>query len=155
MSFTVALLLAAAAAIYPGLSILAGYIGGNAFPLPLSPVQEADALSKMRSGDGVARAQLIEHNLRLVAHVVKKFGNTSEEPDDLISIGTVGLIKAIDTFNAEKNVRLATYAARCIENESSMRGPLREFFPIERSPWVGPVLHLSKYFPWPVQEACL
>lgn len=130
MSFTLALLLALAAAVFPGLSLLSGYIGGNAFPQPLSPPDEADALAKMKAGDTMARAQLIEHNLRLVAHVVKKFNNTSEEPDDLISIGTVGLIKAIDTFDADKNVRLATYAARCIENESAPPTPARGSFPI-------------------------
>ena len=71
----------------------------------------------MQGGSLEARALLIEHNLRLVAHVVKKFSNTGEDPDDLISTGTVGLIKAIDSFNPDRGVRLATYAARCIEND--------------------------------------
>jgi RNA polymerase sporulation-specific sigma factor len=114
---SLALLLAILFGAVPSLALLAGYIGGNAFPKPLSPAEEATALAAMRAGDERARARLIEHNLRLVAHVVKKFDNTGEDGDDLISIGTVGLIKAIDTFNPDKNVRLATYAARCIENE--------------------------------------
>jgi RNA polymerase sporulation-specific sigma factor len=101
----------------PGLWLLVAYIGGNAFPQPLPPPEEARQLRRMRAGSLEARSVLIEHNLRLVAHVVKKFSNTGEDPDDLISTGTVGLIKAIDTFNPDKGVRLATYAARCIEND--------------------------------------
>lgn len=99
---------------------LAGYIGGNAFPQPLSEEEERQALEKLKSGDRDARQQLIEHNLRLVAHVVKKYHSNGEDPDDLISIGTVGLIKGIDSFNPAKGVRLATYCARCIENEVLM-----------------------------------
>lgn len=99
---------------------LAGYIGGNAFPQPLSEVEEKDVLDRLREGDQEARRILIEHNLRLVAHVVKKYNNVSEDPDDLISIGTVGLIKGIDSFDPDKGVRLATYCARCIENEVLM-----------------------------------
>ncbi len=77
-------------------------------------------LQGMREGDSYCRNRLIEHNLRLVAHVVKKYSNSTYEPDDLISIGTIGLIKAIDSFNQEKGIRLATYASRCIENELLM-----------------------------------
>jgi RNA polymerase sporulation-specific sigma factor len=117
---SLAVLLAILFGAVPSLWMLAGYIGGNAFPKPLGSVEEAAALEAMSRGDETARARLIEHNLRLVAHVVKKFDNTGEDGDDLISIGTVGLIKAIDTFNPLKNVRLATYAARCIENEILM-----------------------------------
>lgn len=114
---SLALLLALLAGMVPSLWVLTGYIGGNAFPQPLSMREEARQLHRLKSGSKDARRVLIEHNLRLVAHVVKKFDNTGEDPDDLISIGSVGLIKAIDTFKPEKGVRLATYAARCIENE--------------------------------------
>lgn len=99
---------------------LAGYIGGNAFPPQLSPEDEKRLLNLMQDGGFDARQRLIEHNLRLVAHVVKKYHNAGEEPDDLISIGTVGLIKGIDSFDPDKGVRLATYCARCIENEVLM-----------------------------------
>ncbi|MBX5466500.1 MAG: RNA polymerase sporulation sigma factor SigK [Firmicutes bacterium] len=99
---------------------LVGYLGGNAFPQPLSAEEEAEAIEAMARGDKEARRRLIEHNLRLVAHVVKKYANTGEEQDDLISIGTVGLIKGLDTYDAQKGVRLATYCARCIENELLM-----------------------------------
>lgn len=103
-----------------GMVWLAGYIGGNAFPNPLSEQDERIALLRMSQGDLDARRKLIEHNLRLVAHVVKKYGRTGEDQDDLISIGTIGLIKGVDTFNPAKGVRLATYCARCIENEVLM-----------------------------------
>lgn len=93
----------------------------GSFPKPLSPEQEAELLRKMQQeGDEKARAQLIEHNLRLVAHIVKKYYAASAEQDDLISIGTIGLIKAVSTFRADKSIRLATYASRCIENELLM-----------------------------------
>ena len=103
-----------------GVWLLVGYLSGNAFPQPLSEAEEADALRSLRAGDSRARQMLIERNLRLVAHIVKKFDNTGEDTDDLISIGTVGLIKGIDTFNPDRGTRLATYAARCIENEILM-----------------------------------
>lgn len=104
-----------------GLTVLAAYIvNNNAFPQPLSEEEEARYLEELRQGSEQARTVLIERNLRLVAHIVKKFDNTGEDSDDLISIGTVGLIKAIATFNAGKGTRLATYAARCIENEVLM-----------------------------------
>jgi len=92
----------------------------QSFPQPLSTQEEEQMLQRMREGDSSCRNRLIEHNLRLVAHVVKKYSNTSYETDDLISIGTIGLIKAIDSFNQEKGIRLATYASRCIENELLM-----------------------------------
>lgn len=88
----------------------------QSFPQPLSVQEEEAMLQGMKNGDKVCRNRLIEHNLRLVAHVVKKYSNSTYEADDLISIGTIGLIKAIDTFNQEKGIRLATYASRCIEN---------------------------------------
>lgn len=117
MSLSLVLLLAG---LIQGALWLAGYLGGNAFPQPLSPEEEAEALEAMARGDQSARQRLIEHNLRLVAHVVKKYSNTGEDQDDLISIGTVGLIKGLDTYDAHKGVRLATYCARCIENELLM-----------------------------------
>ena len=94
-------------------------LSGSSFPNPLTEKEEAYYLEKMKSGDEEARNILIEHNLRLVAHIAKKYSD-SEDPDDLISIGTIGLIKGINSFNAEKKTRLATYAARCVENEILM-----------------------------------
>lgn len=105
-------------AILRTLMVMAGYVtNSSTFPQPLTEPDEKRYLTKLQSGDEEARAVLIERNLRLVAHIVKKFDNTGEETDDLISIGTVGLIKAIGTFKPDKGTRLATYAARCIENE--------------------------------------
>ncbi|MBQ9859117.1 MAG: RNA polymerase sporulation sigma factor SigK [Clostridia bacterium] len=95
-------------------------LGSGSFPKPLSAEEERAALGAMRRGDRTARQKLIEHNLRLVAHIIKKHYAASREQDDLISIGTVGLIKAVDTFDETKGPRLATYASRCIENEILM-----------------------------------
>ena len=92
----------------------------GAFPRPLTAEEENELLEKSQNGDVDARNTLIEHNLRLVAHIVKKYYATGADQDDLISIGTVGLIKAVSTFKSDKNIRLATYAARCIENEILM-----------------------------------
>lgn len=103
-----------------GVMLVAAYVSNNVFPQPLSRSEEARLLKEMADGKSDARNVLVEHNLRLVAHIVKKFDNTGEDSDDLISIGTIGLIKAINTFNPDKNTRLATYAARCIENEILM-----------------------------------
>lgn len=111
---------AAAAWLLDGFLVAAAYISNSVFPQPLPPDEEARLLERMADGDADARNLLVEHNLRLVAHIVKKFDNTGEDADDLISIGTIGLIKAINTFDAGKNTRLATYAARCIENEILM-----------------------------------
>ena len=94
--------------------------GAGAFPAPLSAAKEAELLEKSQNGDIEARNTLIEHNLRLVAHIVKKYYSNSGDQDDLISIGTIGLIKAVSTFKSDKGIRLATYAARCIENEILM-----------------------------------
>ena len=94
--------------------------GAGSFPPPLSAEREAELLEKSRGGDDGARNELIEHNLRLVAHIVKKYYNTGADQDDMISIGTIGLIKAVSTFNADKGIHLATYASRCIENEILM-----------------------------------
>ena len=90
------------------------------FPKPLTAKEEKEYLRKYQEGDMEAKRILIERNLRLVAHVVKKYQGSEEENDDLISIGTIGLIKAVSTFDSGKNNRLATYAARCIENELLM-----------------------------------
>lgn len=94
--------------------------GAGAFPAPLKPEEEAILLQKTQEGNFEARNRLIEHNLRLVAHIVKKYYATGAESDDLISIGTIGLIKAVSTFKTDKNIKFATYAARCIENEILM-----------------------------------
>ena len=92
----------------------------NSFPKPLSSAKEKDLLIKMKNGDTNARSTLIEHNLRLVSHIIKKYYANYDEQEDLVSIGTIGLIKAIDSFDCDKGVRLATYAARCVENEILM-----------------------------------
>lgn len=102
------------------LVLLTGYMTQNAFPQPLDEAEEARCLERLQQGDLDARDELIRHNLRLVAHIAKKFEGTSEEQDDLISIGTIGLIKGINTFKPDKKVKLATYAARCVENEILM-----------------------------------
>ncbi len=107
--------------LFEGVTFLVGYISSQSvFPPPLSPEREAELLEEAEKGSEEARNTLIERNLRLVAHIVKKFDNTGEDTDDLISIGTIGLIKGINTFDRSKNTRLATYAARCIENEILM-----------------------------------
>lgn len=108
-------------ALIKGLTVLAGYLSGSGtFPQPLNEKEEAAYLARLKKGEPEARDVLVERNLRLVAHICKKFDNTGEDPDDLISIGTLGLIKAIRTFDPDKGTRLATYAARCIENEILM-----------------------------------
>ncbi|MUV39554.1 RNA polymerase sigma-K factor [Lentibacillus sp. JNUCC-1] len=96
------------------------YVKNHVFPQPLPPEEEADCIKKMQAGDHDARNKLIEHNLRLVAHIVKKFDNTGEDTEDLISIGTIGLIKGVESYSPDKGTKLATYAARCIENEILM-----------------------------------
>ena len=93
---------------------------GASFPKPLTPAQEMYYLEKFEAGDMEARDLLIERNLRLVAHVIKKYYANTSDQDDLISIGTIGLIKGVDTYNQCKGTKLATYAARCIENEILM-----------------------------------
>lgn len=100
---------------------LVGYVTNyNLFPEPLSPKEEAIYLEKYQSGDESAKKVLIERNLRLVAHIAKKYTNSQAEQEDIISIGTIGLIKGINSFKCNKGVRLATYVARCIENEILM-----------------------------------
>lgn len=107
-------------ALIKGGILLFGYLTNQVFPQPLSEEEEKNYLQCFKKGDEEARNRLIEHNLRLVAHVVRKYENSGEDMEDLISIGTIGLIKAINTFDEDKGVRLATYAARCIENEVLM-----------------------------------
>ena len=102
---------------------LLSYVSNNAntFPRPLSAKEERECLVRLKEGDQSAKDTLIEHNLRLVAHIAKKYTQTpGSDSDDIISIGTIGLIKAIQSFDPDKNARLATYAARCIENEVLM-----------------------------------
>ena len=94
---------------------LALHLSPSRFPQPLSPRQEAAAFAAMAQGDAAARDRLIRHNLRLVAHIAKKY-YAAEDQEDLLSIGTIGLIKGISTFDPSKGARLATYAARCVEN---------------------------------------
>lgn len=113
-------LFTAIALICKDLMLFVSYIKNNAFPQPLSEKEEEENLQRMANGDPKARNVLIEHNLRLVAHIVKKFENTNEDTEDLISIGTIGLIKAIESYRGNKGTKLATYAARCIENEILM-----------------------------------
>ncbi len=97
------------------------YIGGSdTLPAPLSRDKELLLVRKLADGDFEVRQKLIEHNLRLVVYIAKRFENTGINVEDLISIGTIGLIKAVNTFNADKNIKLATYASRCIENEILM-----------------------------------
>ena len=107
--------------LFGGIFAFAGHItGGSSFPEPLSPEKEKDCIARLEAGDAEARRLLIEHNLRLVAHIAKKYTTPKRDADDVISIGVVGLIKAVSTFNSQKGNTLATYAARCIENEILM-----------------------------------
>ncbi len=116
------MLVSALTALFAGVTflILRTQITCGSFPPPLSAEEEKKCLERFASGDTAAREALISHNLRLVAHIVKKYYTLPTEQDDLISIGTIGLIKAIDTYQKDKSARLSTYAARCIENEILM-----------------------------------
>lgn len=102
------------------ISLILGIEDGGSFPPPLSKDEEEVAFSKMRSGDSSARDVLIERNLRLVSHIIKKYYATYESPEELISVGSMGLVKAVDSFNPSYNTRFATYAARCVQNEILM-----------------------------------
>ena len=104
--------------IFKSLYFLTGSYSINVFPEPLNSIEEEKNILLMESGDNKARTKLIEHNLRLVAHIVKKYD--AKDTDDLISIGTIGLIKGIDSFNSNKNIKLTTYCAKCIQNEILM-----------------------------------
>lgn len=114
--------------IIKGFLVGTGSYGSKTFPDPLSKIEEEELIKKMLNNDKDARNKLIEHNLRLVAHIVKKYDNGKEDIDDLISIGTIGLIKGIDTFSNLNGTRLTTYAARCIENAHlTLRNTLQYF----------------------------
>lgn len=102
--------------IFQDLHIFCAAYSNNIFPDPLTKEEEEEYIQKTRSGDKFARDKLIEHNLRLVAHIVKKYEHKKDDEDDLISIGTIGLIKGIDSYSKSHNTRLTTYVARCIEN---------------------------------------
>ncbi len=106
--------------IFKNFYLLIAAYSNNVFPEPLGKEEENELINKMKLGDIDARNKLIEHNLRLVAHIVKKYDYKKEEVDDLISIGTIGLIKGIDSFSYKHGTRLTTYAAKCIENEILM-----------------------------------
>lgn len=119
-------IIAALSLVFKELLVFVAYVKNNAFPQPLQDTEEEKYLRLMAKGDPYARNKLIEHNLRLVAHIVKKFENTGEDSEDLISIGTIGLIKAIESYQVDKGTKLATYAARCIENEIVMSKEYQE-----------------------------
>lgn len=106
--------------ILKGLSLFSGSYSVNVFPDPLTSEEEEECIKGMLSGDMECRNKLIEHNLRLVAHIVKKFDAKGSMTDDLISIGTIGLIKGIDSYEPNKNTKITTYAARCVQNEILM-----------------------------------
>nr|WP_081410814.1 RNA polymerase sporulation sigma factor SigK [Desulfotruncus alcoholivorax] len=110
----------AVASLINGIMLLLSYVAQNSFPKPLTEEEEQEYLERLAKGDDNAREVLIERNLRLVAHIIKKFDGSGDDFDDLISIGTIGLIKAVNTFNGNKSSRLATYASKCIENEILM-----------------------------------
>ena len=118
--------------------------GAGSFPAPLSAKRETELLEKATKGDIDAKNKLIEHNLRLVAHITKKYYTAGCEQDDLISIGTIGLIKAVETFKADKGIRLATYAARCIENATLS----------QMSFWLPKELHIGKS-PHRLRKICI
>lgn len=127
------------------------YIGGSDYlPPPLDRAAEAEAIAALAQGEALARQTLIEHNLRLVVYIARRFENTGVNLEDLISIGTIGLIKAVGTFRSDKNIKLATYASRCIENEilmylrklSSRRGEISFDEPLNTD-WDGNELLLS------------
>ena len=101
--------------------VLALHLEAGSFPRPLSPQEEIRTFAALRAGDSSAREKLIRHNLRLVAHIAKKYYALPSEQDDLISIGTIGLMKAVDTFDSTRRARFSTYASRCIENELRMQ----------------------------------
>ena len=106
--------------------LLSLHLSGGSFPRPLSAQEEKKYVERMLAGDIEARNVLVEHNLRLVAHIAKKYYTQSDEQDDLISIGTIGLIKGVSSYRPEKGTRLATYAAKCVEN--AIRSRMRLWF---------------------------
>ena len=107
--------------VFKEISVFVGYLKNGAYPLPLSKEEEDYYVDQLFNGDKVlGRKKLIEHNLRLVVHIAKKYEGCGETQDDMFSIGTIGLIKAVDSFSSNKGVKIATYAAKCIENEMLM-----------------------------------
>ncbi len=106
--------------VFSSVTLLLSYVSGNSFPKPLSAEEERHYIKLYRQGDESAKDVLIEHNLRLVAHIAKKYTNSIPDSEDIISIGTIGLIKGISSFDPSKGTRLATYAARCVDNEILM-----------------------------------
>lgn len=102
------------------ISLILGISVNQKFPPPLSPAEEAALFKKMREGDAEARAKIIEHNLRLVSHIIRKYYSSHGNQDELLSIGSVGLIKAVDSFKSEIGTRFATYGAKCVQNEILM-----------------------------------
>jgi RNA polymerase sporulation-specific sigma factor len=127
------LLALAVLSLFKGLALLVSYVANNSFPKPLTEEEENKYIQLTLEGDESAKKILIERNLRLVAHIIKKFDGDGDEFDDLVSIGTIGLIKAINTYNPGKSSRLATYASRCIENEILMYYRSRKKFRSECS----------------------
>lgn len=113
--------------------VLALHLESGSFPRPLTPQEEISAFAALRAGDSTAREKLIRHNLRLVAHIAKKYYALPGEQDDLISIGTIGLMKAVDTFDSTRRARFSTYASRCIENAILTAG-------IVQHPWKFPAV---------------
>lgn len=102
--------------LFSNFSLFNASYSNNVFPDPLSKEEEDECIQKLELGDKEARNKLIEHNLRLVAHIVKKYDSRVEDQDDLISIGTIGLIKGIDSYSSKRQVKITTYCAKCIEN---------------------------------------
>ncbi len=126
--------------------IFSGYISStNSFPNPLTKEEEEHYLDLYEQGDEEARNILIERNLRLVAHIVKKYTNTGKDLDDLISIGTVGLIKAISTYDKKKGTRLATYAARCIDNAMLTKCYIVIYQKYQYEGLFHPILYVSQF----------
>ena len=103
-----------------GENVLDYICGSEALPLPFSAEEESAMIGKLSAGDEAVKSSLVEHNLRLVVYIARKFDNTGADSDDLVSVGTIGLIKAVNSFKPDKNIKLATYASRCIENEILM-----------------------------------
>lgn len=114
------------------ISLILGIHTGQNFPPPLTAAEEAELFRRMKTGDEAARGRLIEHNLRLVSHIIRKYYTSYPYPDDLLSIGSLGLMKAVDTFRAEYGTRFATYGAKCIQNEILMffRGQKKSGFEV-------------------------
>ena len=116
---------------------LALHLESGSFPRPLTPKEEAAAFAALRAGDSAARETIIQHNLRLVAHIAKKYYALPGDQDDLISIGTIGLIKAVGTFDSTRRARFSTYASRCIENATLSPSPFGRIWSERRAGFSG------------------